>query len=114
MNGNALKLESQFTYLGSNMSSTESVVSLRIDRVLTIRDRLSTILKSDLYDKMKQEFFQAVAASVLLYDCTTWTEMKRLKKNLDNYTTMSHTVVNISQKQHLTKQKLYCHLTPIS
>ena len=29
--------------------------------------------KSDLSDKVKWELFQAVAVSVLLYDCTTWT-----------------------------------------
>ena len=33
-------------------------------------------------EKIKQEFFQDVAVSVLLYECTTWTLMKCLEKKL--------------------------------
>ena len=49
---------------------------MHIGNVLTATDRLSTICKSDISDMVKQEFFQDVAISVLLYDCTTWTVMK--------------------------------------
>ena len=36
---------------------------------------------------MKRSFFQAAVVSILLYECTTWTLTKRLKKWLDgNYT----------------------------
>ena len=52
-------------------------------------NRLSTIWKSDLTDKMKRSFFQAAVTSILLYGCTTWTLTKRLEKKLDgNYTRM--------------------------
>ena len=44
--------------------------------------------KSYLSDKMKWDFSQAVAVSILLYRCTTWKLMKRVEKRLDeNYTT---------------------------
>ena len=43
-------------------------------------NRLSTIWKSDLTDKMKRSFFQAEVISILLYGCTTWTLTKRLEK----------------------------------
>ena len=33
-------------------------------------NRLTTIKKSDLFDKIKWEFFQAVTVSLLLNDCT--------------------------------------------
>ena len=39
----------------------------------TAINRLLIIWKSDLSDKMKQEFFQIVAISVLLYGGTIWT-----------------------------------------
>ena len=52
-------------------------------------DRLSVIWKSDLTDKIKRSFFQAVIASILLYGYTTWTLSKRMEKKLDgNYTRM--------------------------
>ncbi len=53
----------------------------------TAIDRLSIVWESDLTDKMKHSFFQAVVISILLYGCTTWTLTKRLKKKQDgNYT----------------------------
>ena len=45
------------------------------------------ILKSDPSGEIKLEFFQALAESVLLYDCTTWTSKKCWEKKLvGNYT----------------------------
>ena len=74
--------------------------------------RLLTIRKSDLSDKIKREFFQAV--SVVVYSCTPRTLTKRLEKNLnDNYTRMLPTVLNKSWKQHSTKRQLHGHLPPI-
>ncbi len=74
-------------------------------------DRLSIIWKSDLTDKMKRSFFQAVVVSILLYGCTTWTLIKRLEKKLDsNYTRMLRAILNKSWRQHPTKHRLvqYC------
>ena len=78
-------------------------------------DRLSIIWKSDLTDKMKRSFFQAVVASILLYGCTTWTLTKRLEKKLDgNYTRMLRAILNKSWRQHPTRHQLYGHLPPIT
>ena len=65
-----LKLVDRFTYFGSNISSTESDNIYLGKKWITI-DRLLIIWKSDIYDKMKLHFFQALAVSVLLYGCTT-------------------------------------------
>ena len=46
----------------------------------TAIDRLSIIWKSDLSDKTKHSFFQAVVVSILPYGCTTWTLTKRIEK----------------------------------
>ena len=68
------------------------------------------IWKSNLTDKMKRSFFQAVVVSILLYGCTTWTRTKRLEKKLDgNYTRMLRAILNKSWRQHPTK-----HLPPIT
>ena len=70
--------------------------------------------KRDLIS-MKQDFFQVVARSVLLYGYTTWTLIKHPKKKLDrNYTRMLHAVLNKSKKQQPKKQQLYGHLPLIT
>ena len=68
-----LKVVDQFIYLCNNISSTERDVNVNIVKVWTAVDRLSTMWKSDLSDKIKREIFPAAAVSVLLYGCTTWT-----------------------------------------
>ena len=76
---------------------------------------LSIKLKSDLYDKIKEEFIYAVAKSLLSYGCTTWTQTKGIEKNLDeNSKRMLRTILKKSWDQHLTKQRLYGYLHPIS
>ena len=67
-------------------------------------DRLSTIWKFGLSDRIKLEFFQAIAVSVLLYNCTTLTLEKWLEKNLNtNYTRMLCAVLNKSRKLYSTE-----------
>ena len=73
LNGTSLKLIDKFTYLGSSVSSTEKDIDTQPTKASTAIDRLSIIWKSDLTDKMKRSFFQAVVVSILLYGCTTWT-----------------------------------------
>ena len=59
-NGSSLKLVDKFTYLGSSVSSTETDINMRLAKAWTAIDRLSVIWNSDLTDKMKRSFFQAV------------------------------------------------------
>ena len=78
-------------------------------------DRLSSIWKSDLTDKMKGSFFQVAVVSILLHGCTTWTLTKRLEKKLDgNYTRMQRAILNKSWRQHPTRHQLYSHLPLIT
>ena len=115
LSGQPKKFEDQFTYLGSNISSTESDVNKCLEKVWNTIDWLYIIWKSDLSDKIKCDFFQAVAVSILLYGCTTWTQTRYIEKNPDgNYTRMLHTVLNKFWKQHPTKEQLYGHLLSIS
>ena len=105
----------KFTYLGSSVSSTEKDINTRLAKAWTVIDRLSVIWKSDLTDKMKCSFFQAVIVSILLYGCTTWTLTKWMEKNLDrNYTRMLRAIWNKTWRQHPTKQQLYGYLPPIT
>ena len=115
LNGSSLKLVDKFTYLGSSVSSTEKDINIRLVKSWTAIDRLSVIWKSDLTDKIKYSFFQAVVVLILLYGCTTCTLNKRMEKKLDgNYTRMLRAILNKSWRQHLTKQQLYGHLPPIT
>ena len=115
LNSCALKLVDKFTYLGSSVSSTETDIDTRPAKVWTAIDRLSVVWKSDLTDKMKHSFFQAVVVSILLYGCTKWKLTKRMEKNLDgNYSRMLRVILNKSWRQHPTKQQLYGHLPPVT
>ena len=105
----------KFTYLGSSVESTEKDIETRLTKAWTAINRLSTIWKSDLTDKMKRSFFQAAVTSILLYGCTTWTLTKRLEKKLDgNYTRMLRAILNKSWQRHPTRHQLYGHLPPIT
>ena len=75
-----MKLVDQFTYFSSNISSTESNVNICKGKLWTAIDKLSVIWKSDLSDKIKQDYFQAVAVSVQLYDSTTLIQTKYIEK----------------------------------
>ena len=115
LDGTSLKLVDKFTYLGSNVSSTEKDIDTRLTKAWTAIDRLSIIWKSDLTDKMKRSFFQAAVVSILLYGSTTWTLTKQLEKKLDgNYTRMLRAILNKSWRQHPTRHQLYGHLPPIT
>ena len=105
----------KFTYLGSSVESTEKDIETRLTKAWTAINRLSTIWKSDLTDKMKRSFFQAAVTSILLYGCTTWTLTRRLEKKLDgNYTRMLRAILNKSWQRHPTRHQLYGHLPPIT
>ena len=60
---------------------------------------------------MKRIFFRPVFVSILLYGCTTWTLTKLMEKKLNG---MLRAILNMSKRQHLTKQQLYGHLPPIT
>ena len=114
LDGTPLKLVDKFTYLGSNVSSTENNIGTRLMKAWTAINRLLIIWKSNLTDKMKCSFFQAAVVSILLYGCTTWMLTKRLEKKLDgNYTRMLQAILNKSWRQHPTRHLLYGHLSPI-
>ena len=114
LDGTSLKLVDKFIYLGSSVSSSEKDINTRLTKAGRAIDRLSIIWKSDLIDKMKRNFFQAVVASILLYGCTTWTLTKRLEKKIDgNYTRMLWAILNKSWSQHPTRHQLNGHLPPI-
>ena len=75
LGGSSLKLVDKFTYLGNSVSSTEKYIDTRLTKARTVIDRLSVIWKSDLTDKMKRIFFQAVVVSILLCGCTALTAL---------------------------------------
>ena len=115
LDGTSLKLVDKFTSLGSSVSSTEKDIDTRLTKAWTAINRLSIIWKSNLTDKMKRSFFQAVVVWILLYGCTTWTLTKRLEKKLDgNYTRMLRAILDKSWQQHPTRHQLYGHLPPIT
>ena len=111
----SLKLVDKFTYLGSSVSSTEKDIDTRLTKAWTAIDRLSIIWRSDLTNKMKCSFFQAVVISILLYGCTTWIPLTKWLEKLDgNYTRMLRAILNKSWRQHPKRHQLYGHLPLIA
>ena len=111
--GSSLKLVDKFTYQGSNVSSTEKDIDMRLTKVWAAIDKLLVIWKSNLTDKMKRSFFQAVVVSILLYGCTTRTLTKRQEKKLDGKYTIVNNFEQVLEATH-PKPRLYGHRSPIT
>ena len=115
LKGTTLKEVEHFTYLGSNISSTEKDVMIRIAKAWSTLNRLRTIWKSSLPDNTKRNFFRAVVESVLIYGSTAWTLTKHLEDKLDGtYTRMLRAILNKSWKQHPTNDQLYGNIPKVS
>ena len=97
------------------ISITESDVNICLAKGWTVIERSSIIWKSDQFDKIKCDFFQAVAASILQYGCTTWMITKHMVKKLyENYMRMVHDLEEILEAttdKTATVQLLNSHLT---
>ena len=65
LSGGPLKLVDQFVYLSSCVLSTKTDIDIHFVKVLIAIDRPSIIWKFDLFNKIKRDFFQAVAMSIL-------------------------------------------------
>ena len=115
LKGTTLKEVEHFTYLGSNISSTEKDVTIRIAKAWSALNRLRTIWKSSLPDNTKRNFFRAVVESVLICGSTAWTLTKHLEDKLDGtYTRMLCAILNNSWKQHPTNDHLYGNIPKVS
>ena len=110
-----MKLVDKFTYLGSSVSSIGTDSNTWLAKAWTAIDMLLVIWKSDLTDKIKRSFFQAVVVLILLYGCTTWTLTKRMEEKFDGiYTRILRAILNKSWRQQPKKQQVYGQLPPIT
>ena len=80
LDGCSLKSVDKFMNLGSSVSSNENDINIWLAKACSAIDRLSIIRKSDLSDKIKRNFIQALVVLILLYVCTTETLTKRIVK----------------------------------
>ena len=97
LNYNSLKLVDRFMYLGSSFSSTQCDINTRLAKAWAAIDRLSITWKSNLFIRIKWNFFHALVVLILLYECTRWTLTKRIKKKLDrNYKRILRAIVGNS------------------
>ena len=69
LRGKILKLMVGFTYFGRNISFILNEANKRLRTGWTAIDRLSIIWQSDIFDKIKRDFFQGVAVSLLPCAC---------------------------------------------
>ena len=110
-----MKSVEDFTYLGSRIISSDSDIQVRKAKAWSALNKMDKVWKSSLPLQMKRRFFSSVVESVLLYGSTTWTLTKIQESRLDGcYTRMLRAALNLSWKEHPTKQQLYGNLPPIS
>ena len=115
INQTPLKKVQEFNYLGSNIASSEKDADVRIAKGWAALDKLKIIWKSNLSDNTKRDFFRATVESVLIYGAPTWTLTKALLSRLDGtYTRMLRVVLDISWREHPTRQRLYGKLPLLS
>ena len=113
--GNSIKAVENFIYLGSESNSTEKELKIRIAKAWAALNKMNSVWKSNLPNKLKREFFRATVEKVLLYGATTWTLTKYLESKLDGtYTRMLRAILNISWREHPTKEQLYGPIPAIS
>ena len=67
------QLQDQFTYIGSNIPSTERDMNICLAKARNVIVSLSVILKSDISDKIKRVFYPS-GSCVHIYNhiCTSW------------------------------------------
>ena len=82
-------LADKFTYLRSSVYSKENDINTRLAKAWTANESQSLIWKSHQTDKIKCSFFPS-SLSILLYECTVWTQTKSMEKKLDGNYTESH------------------------
>ena len=70
LKGGPLKFVNKFMYIGNSISSTESDVSMHLAQAWVTISQLSIIWKTDLFNKLKQNFIQEAVVSILLYGYT--------------------------------------------
>ena len=115
LDGKPIKQVVDFTYLGSNIQSTEKDINIRKGKAWSALNKMDNIWKSDLPKRLKRNFFQAIVESVLVYGSSTWTLTKEQEKTLDGtYTRMLRAALNLSWEDHPTKTQIYGDLPAIS
>ena len=67
LSGKPLKLVNYFKYLGSNISSTKSNINIHIGKAWNAIDKLSIMWKSDLSNKIKQNFSKLCLCSTTIW-----------------------------------------------
>ena len=85
VNVSQLKSVDNYTYLGSEISSVDKEIKIRIAKSWSALDKLSSILKSNLTATLNRNFFRALVESVLLYGSEAWTLTKKLGRKLEEH-----------------------------
>ena len=82
LSGKSMKLVDVFIFLSSNISSIKSDVKIRLEKALTAMGRQSITWKSDLSNKIKHDFFQAVVVWYYFMDAPLGLSSSEWKKVL--------------------------------
>ena len=113
--GSTLEIVNEFTYLGSQVSSSKADIKRRIALAWTSANKLQKIWKSSLSKNFKINIFRATVETVLLYGCETWTITKELEKKLNGcYTRLLRYILGYTWKDRINNETLYNDIPKVS
>ena len=110
LDGQDIKVVTEFKYLGAYMSSTEKDVQSRIGLTWVAFNKLKSILTSPLpSNNFKLKLFDAACISILLYGCEAWNLTEKMIKQLDIFVRKCYRIIlKIKQSEdHVMNDDLY-------
>ena len=113
--GTALEYKDDFKYLGSWVDSSEKDMAVRKALAWKALNGMTKIWTSDMKPDLKKRFFLSTVESILLYGCESWSMTETQERSLNGtYTRMLRKALNIHWSAHVTNEKLYGKLPPVS
>ena len=115
LSGKSLKRVTDFKYLGAYVPNSLYDFNYRKGLAWSAMNKLERIWKSNLHKSLKIRFFRACVESILLYNSETWTLTQAMTTKIDGlYTKLLRRAQNISWRDHVSNQELYCDLPLLS
>ena len=110
-----MKLVDNFIYLGSSIQSSQKDMEVRIGQAWNALNKMDRILKSNMQNQLKVNFFRVTVENFLLYGAESFTLTTKMSGRLDGtYVKMLRAVLGVFWKDHKTNEELYGNLQKVT
>ena len=109
LSGSPIEQVNDFTYLGSNVKSTDTDIKRRKALAWSAFHKMSNIWQSKTTPlKLKVNIFEVSCITVLLYGAETWIVTPVQMRSLDSFATSCYRIMlGISKRDHVTNATVY-------